>query len=81
MTGASNQDAGCAGLSSTASLGDAMHDAGVGLMIGAGAAAIGAVGYALWPQARPGTPQAGSLHVAPAGSAGSGAGVIFSGTF
>lgn len=79
VTGASNHDASCNQLSTTASTGDTMHDVGVGLLIGAGAAAVGAVVYAVWPKARPGT-QTGALSVAPAVSP-TAAGLSFSGTF
>jgi tetratricopeptide (TPR) repeat protein len=50
VTGASNFDARCDDIRSTASTGVTLEHASVGLFVGAGAAAAGAVLYFAWPQ-------------------------------
>jgi hypothetical protein len=79
-TGASNYDARCTDVASVASTADTLHDAGVGLLIGAGAAATGAVMYLLWPQRPRPVASVRSLQVAPV-VATTGAGLVFQGTF
>lgn len=71
LTGAASYDPRCEKLHDMASSGDAMHNAGVGLLVGASAAAVGTVVYMAWPR---------SVRVAPSASA-TGAGLIVSGAF
>lgn len=78
VAGAGNYDARCAALNDTALRAARFHDAGVGVLIGAGAAAAGSVVYFLWPSPSPKT--AGALRVSPEVSA-TGWGATFSGTF
>ena len=73
-------DSRCAEVLAAASAGDSNHSAGVGLLIGAGAAAVGATAYFLWPASSNGAPTAGSLGIAPDVSRTS-AGFVFTGTF
>jgi hypothetical protein len=80
VTGALNYDPSCPQISSTASTGDTMHDAGVGLLVGAGVAAAAAVAYAAWPRPKHGAAPSGVVRVAPVVSAGNAA-LVFSGTF
>ena len=54
MTGASNDDSRCGSLQSTAATSNTLQRAGVGLLIGAGAAAAGALLYFTLPLSSPG---------------------------
>ena len=79
--GGPGYDARCADLlASRPSTADALHGAGVGLLIGAGAAAVGALTYFLWPKQGAADTPAPPLRVAPAASA-NGGGLLFLGTF
>jgi tetratricopeptide (TPR) repeat protein len=78
VTGAANHDPRCASLYGTASTGNTLQKAGVGALIGAGAAAAGTVVYFVLPSPRPGTPSSGGLHIVPALSP-TAAGLVFSG--
>lgn len=80
VTGAPNYDATCAQLHSTTSAGDTRGNAGVGLLAVAGAAAAGAVIYAIWPAPKASATGSRGFRLAPAVSATNG-GVLFSGTF
>jgi hypothetical protein len=76
---ASNYDTRCAELASTSSDAKAFRNAGVGVLIGAGAAAVGAVTYFAWPR-RNGPEASLPLRVSPA-AYGRGAGMLVEGTF
>jgi hypothetical protein len=52
VPGAANFDARCAETHSAAATSDALHNAGVGTLIGAGAVAVATGAYFLWPAAR-----------------------------
>ncbi|MCC6555838.1 MAG: PEGA domain-containing protein [Polyangiaceae bacterium] len=79
--GAGNFSAQCAELESTASSADTLHDAGVGVLIGAGVAAVGAGAYLLlWPAPAPASAGGVSVRAAPAVS-GASRGVIVVGSF
>lgn len=80
VVGASNFDPQCNGLHSTASSGDTLHNAGVGLLAVAGAAAVGAVLYIVWPPASAAAPRVSAVRVTPAASP-TGLGLLFSATF
>ena len=79
-TGTAIFDSRCAEVQSTAAAGDSHHSAGVGVLIGAGAAALGTAAYFLWPTSRGSAPAAGALRVVPAVST-TNAGLLFTGTF
>lgn len=79
ITGASDYDSRCSGLHSTASAADAMHNAGVGLFIGAAATAAGTLTYFLWPAPTQRT-GSGNVRVTPQASA-TGGGLVISGAF
>jgi tetratricopeptide (TPR) repeat protein len=70
----------CSTLQSTASLSDSLEHAGVAVLIGAGAAAVGSALYFVWPESKPRTPTAGGIRVVPTATATSG-GVLLSGAF
>jgi tetratricopeptide (TPR) repeat protein len=78
--GASNFDARCDQVSSAASSGNTLEHVATGLFVGAGAAAVGAVVYFVWPQASPTPPKSGAWQIAPALSP-SALGLSASGTF
>ncbi|APR78519.1 Dihydrolipoamide acetyltransferase [Minicystis rosea] len=78
VAGAGNFDARCSQLDSTARTADRLHDAGVGLLVVAGAAAAGTAAYFLWPSSAPSRPSA--FHVTPIVST-TGAGLHLSGAF
>ncbi len=80
VTGASNYDPRCGDLQSTASTSNALQRAGVGLWIGAGAAAAGTLLYFTLPSSGPGKPSSDTLKVAPALSPAA-TGLVLSGTF
>lgn len=80
VSGAAHQDARCADLYSTTSTGNTLQKAGVGLMIGAGAAAVGTVIYFMLPAPRASSAPGVSLRIAPT-LAPNDAGIILSGTF
>jgi PEGA domain len=80
VTKAANYDARCTGLLDTTSRGDTLQEAGVGLMIGGGAAAVGSAIYFLVPQASSAATRSGALRLTPTVSPGV-AGLSFSGTF
>lgn len=80
IAGAHNLDARCSTLKSTASTSDAFDRAGIGLLIGAGATAVGSVVYFVWPASKSGAPAAGGVRVVPALSM-AGGGILASGTF
>lgn len=74
---AGHADARCAELESMASASNTLQRAGVGLMIGAGAAAIGTVIYFVLPPSRSGR---SALRITPTASPQT-AGLVFSGSF
>lgn len=75
---AGNYDPRCPGITDTAHSSDTLHDAGIGVLVGAGALAVGSVAYFLWPASKPG--RASGLLAAPMVST-TGAGLSFSGSF
>jgi hypothetical protein len=81
VSGATNFDAQCTELEAAARRGDTLHDAGVGVLIGAGVAAAAAGAYLLlWP-ARAEQPRSGSaVRVVPV-MAAKDPGVVVIGTF
>jgi hypothetical protein len=76
--GAANFDARCPGLNDTALSAGTLHNAGVGLLVGAGAATAATVAYFLWPASTP--RRSSAVRVAPSLSATS-AGLMFDGSF
>lgn len=78
ITSAVNYDARCADLTDSAHSSDRLHDAGIGVLVGAGALAAGTVAYFLWPT--PAQGRAGGLLPAPIITA-TGAGLSLSGSF
>jgi hypothetical protein len=70
----------CEALASGAATADTLNHVGIGVLIGAGAAAVGSVVYFLWPESKPSAQRAGGIHVAPTVST-SGGGMLFSGAF
>ena len=80
VAGAPNEDPSCADLYSSASTANTLEKAGVGLMIGGGAAGIATALYFLLPPSSSATPNAGGLRITPTVSAST-AGLILSGTF
>ena len=60
MAGASNYDPGCGDLQSTASASNTLQRAGVGLWVGAGAAAVATVLYFALPSASARRPKSGA---------------------
>jgi hypothetical protein len=78
VTGAANFDAWCTELNDAVHRSDTFHNAGVGVLVGAGAAAVGTVAYFVWPASTPSKPRA--LTIAPMLSAAN-AGLLFSGSF
>lgn len=78
VSGAANFDSRCASLNDTANSAGTFHNAGVGLLVGAGALAAGTVAYLLWPAPMPS--RTGSVRAAPMVSATS-AGLVPSGSF
>jgi hypothetical protein len=78
VTGAANYDARCPQIIDTANSTAKLHDAGIGVLVGAGALAAGAVTYFLWPTSKQG--RASGLRPAPVISA-SGAALTLSGSF
>jgi len=75
---AANYDASCPALNDTALSAGTFHNAGVGVLVGAGALAAGAAAYFLWPASTPTKPSA--LRILPTTSTTS-AGLLFSGSF
>jgi hypothetical protein len=80
VTNALNFDPQCDALASTTSTADTLNHVGIGVLVGAGAAAVGSVAYFLWPESKPSARPAGGIHVAPTVST-SGGGILFSGAF
>jgi len=80
VAGAPNYDAQCETLLSTATAASTSNHVGVGFLAGAGAAAVGAALYFLWPTSEPAAPSAQGLRVVPSAS-DTGAGLILSGAF
>jgi len=80
VAGAANFDPQCSTLKDSASAADTLGRAGVGLLVGAGAAAVGSVIYFVWPESKPRAPASGGVRVVPVVSTSSG-GVIVSGAF
>lgn len=78
VANAPNYDASCAALNDTALGAARSNDAGHGVLIGAGAAALGAAVYFLWPSSAPSQPSA--VRVVPTASL-TNAGLLFSGSF
>lgn len=76
---APNFDARCTDLASASSSADTLHRVGLGLLVGGGAAALGAAAYLLWPSAKPTTSDA-TLRILPVGTA-TGGGLLATGTF
>jgi hypothetical protein len=66
--GAANYDSLCAELASTSLTSDTLDRAGVGVLIGAGAAAVGSLLYFVWPVSKPKTPVSGAVRVVPTAS-------------
>lgn len=79
VQGALNYDARCPDVESSAKTANTFQAAGVGLMVGAGAAALGTVLYFVLPASSPGS-KTGGLRVLPAASPGN-AGLSLSGSF
>jgi hypothetical protein len=79
VSGAVNEDPRCSDLESRASAGNTLQKAGVGLLVGAGAAAVGTVIYFVLPASKSST-ASGGWTVTPAWSPGTGR-LVFSGTF
>jgi tetratricopeptide (TPR) repeat protein len=79
ITGAPDYDSRCGDLHSKASTSDALHNAGVGLFVGAAATAAGALTYFLWPAPGPRQGPTG-VRVVPQASA-TGGGLVVSGAF
>lgn len=80
VVGAANYDARCANLESSASAADTLVRVGAGVLIGAGAAAVGSLVYFVWPASKPAAGPAGAFRVVPAVSK-SGGELLFSGAF
>jgi hypothetical protein len=80
VAGAGNFDARCNDLASSSSRSDTMDRAGIGLLIGAGAAAVGSVAYFVWPAPKPSAPTSGALRVLPSFTA-NGGGFVMLGKF
>jgi hypothetical protein len=80
VAGASNYDSRCAQLSSGLHFSDALHDAGVGVLVGSAVLTAGAIAYFLWPAPIRARSGASGLHAAPLVSATS-AGLLLSGSF
>jgi uncharacterized protein YdhG (YjbR/CyaY superfamily) len=80
VPGAANFDSSCDELSSTAKSGSTMHNAGVGLVAGAGALGVGAAVYLLWPASKPDAQGLRSTRVTPLASQ-SGGSLVWSGSF
>jgi hypothetical protein len=80
VVNAANFDPQCSTLESMSSAADTLDRAGVGLLVGAGAAAVGSVAYFLWPQSKPPAPVSGGVRVVPMVSTTVG-GVFISGAF
>jgi hypothetical protein len=80
VTGATNLDSQCGALASGASTADTLNHAGIGVLVGAGAAAVGSVLYFVWPQSKPSASREGGFRFVPTASM-NGGGVLLSGTF
>lgn len=80
VDGAVSFDPRCSSLKDSASAADTLGRAGAGLLVGAGAAAVGAAIYFLWPESKPRAPASSGVRVLPAVSPSS-SGVFVSGTF
>lgn len=80
ITGDANYDARCADLSSITRTGDTFHSVGVGLLAGAGAAAVGTAVYFFLPRSSTDRPVASAFRLAPAVST-TNAGLLVSGSF
>ena len=78
VMGAVNYDARCSQIIDTANTTAGLHDAGIGILVGAGAVAAGTVAYFLWPPPKQG--RASGVHTTPVITA-SGAALILSGSF
>lgn len=80
VAGAATYDSRCADLLSKASMANTFEKAGVGLMVGAGVAAIGTVIYFVVPPSGSTAATGGALRITPALSPSTG-GLVCSGTF
>ncbi|MEO7330719.1 MAG: PEGA domain-containing protein [Minicystis sp.] len=80
VASAPNYDTRCTEVAGLSSSGDTRNRVGIGLLAGAGAAAVGAAVYVLWPAGSRGSPSHQRLRIVPAVSAKD-AGLLFSGTF
>jgi hypothetical protein len=80
VTDAPNHDAQCETLLSTATAARTSNHVGIGFLAGAGAAAVGATLYFLWPTSKPDALSAQGVRVVPSAS-DTGAGLILSGAF
>lgn len=80
VAGANNFDSTCETLHSTASAATRSNHLGVGFMVGAGVAAVGAAAYFLWPESRPAPSSGRTFRVVPVAS-DTDAGLILSGAF
>lgn len=80
VPGAAAQDPRCDDVHSAAASHNTLERAGVGLMIGAGAAAVATGVFFLLPPSRPATSSSAAVHVVPA-LAPSSAGLVLSGAF
>ena len=80
VVGASNFDSRCSNVGSGSSSADTLERVGIGMFIIAGAQAIGATTYLLWPASKPSASGARGLVAVPVVSA-VGGGVVLSGAF
>jgi hypothetical protein len=80
VPGAMNLDPQCGALASGASTADTLNHVGIGVLVGAGAVAVGSVAYFLWPQSKPSASHEGGFRFVPTAST-NGGGVLLSGTF
>jgi PEGA domain len=80
VAGAANFDDTCDAIHSMASSATTRNHVGIGLMAGAGVAAVGAIAYFLWPASKPSPVNGRTLHVVPIAS-GTGAGLNLLGAF
>lgn len=80
VDGAASFDPRCSSLKDSASAADTLGRVGAGLLVGAGAAAVGSAIYFLWPESKPRAPASSGVRVLPAVSPSS-SGVFVSGTF
>jgi hypothetical protein len=80
IVGDGNYDTRCVDLGSISSTGDTFHSVGVGLLAGAGAAAVGTAVYYFWPRSSADRPAPSGFRFTPAVSA-TNAGLLVSGSF